>query len=149
MILQPEIKIKKIRELKNVSQEFVANKLGLSIRAYSKIETGETQLTINRLNEISDALGVNPIEVLGFDDKQVFNNCKQEGNFGNGSGNVFNALPEKLIQQYEKTINYNYRCFFCIHIIWTNFGEYCWRECFKHFWFCELFHRTGSVSKYE
>jgi len=103
MILQPEIKIKQIRELKNVSQEFVANKLGLSIRAYSKIETGETQLTINRLNEISEALGVDPIEVLGFDDKQVFNNCK-DGNFGSGDGYIYNALPEKLIQQYEKTI---------------------------------------------
>jgi transcriptional regulator with XRE-family HTH domain len=103
MILQPEIKIKQIRELKNVSQEFVANKLGLSIRAYSKIETGETQLTINRLNEISEALGVDPIEVLGFDDKQVFNNCK-DGNFGSGDGYIYNALPEKLILQYEKTI---------------------------------------------
>ena len=103
MILQPEIKIKQIRELKNVSQEFVANKLGLSIRAYSKIETGETQLTINRLNEISEALGVDPIEVLGFDDKQVFNNCK-DGNFGSGDGYIYNALPEKLMQQYEKTI---------------------------------------------
>ncbi len=103
MIHHPEIKIKQIRELKNVSQEFVANQLGLSIRAYSKIETGETQLTINRLNEISKALGVDPIEILGFDDKQVFNNCK-DGNFGSGDGYIFNAFPEKLIQQYEKTI---------------------------------------------
>jgi transcriptional regulator with XRE-family HTH domain len=102
MILQPEVKIKQVRELKNVTQEYIANKLGISTRAYSKIETGETQLTINRLNEISDALGVDPLEVLGFDDKQVFNNCKQEGNFG--SGNIFNSFPEKLIQQYEKTI---------------------------------------------
>jgi transcriptional regulator with XRE-family HTH domain len=101
MIHHPEIKIKQIRELKNVSQEFIATQLGLSIRAYSKIETGETQLTINRLNEISKALGVDPIEILGFDDKQVFNNCR-EGNFGNG--NIFNAFPEKLMQQYEKTI---------------------------------------------
>ena len=104
MIHHPEVKIKQIRELKNVSQEFVANQLGLSIRAYSKIETGETQLTINRLNEISKALGVDPIEILGFDDKQVFNNCKQEGNFGSGDGNIFNSFPEKLMQQYEKTI---------------------------------------------
>jgi transcriptional regulator with XRE-family HTH domain len=103
MIHQPEIKIKKIRELKNVTQEYVATQLGLSIRAYSKIETGETQLTINRLNEISKALGVDPIEILGFDDKQVFNNCK-DGNFGSGNGYIFNAFPEKLIQQYEKTI---------------------------------------------
>lgn len=94
------LKIKQIRELKNVTQEFVANKLGLSIRAYSKIETGETQLTINRLNEISKALGVDPIEVLGFDDRQVFNNCKQDGYIGINHINI----PEKLIQQYEKTI---------------------------------------------
>ncbi len=72
----------------------------MSIRAYSKIETGETQLTINRLNEISEALGVNPIEVLGFDERQVFNNCKQDGYIGINHINI----PEKLIQQYEKTI---------------------------------------------
>ena len=57
MILQPEQKLKQIRELKNLSQEYIANQLGLSVRAYSKIETGETQLTINRLNEISRIMG--------------------------------------------------------------------------------------------
>jgi transcriptional regulator with XRE-family HTH domain len=103
MIDHPELKIKQIRELKNVTQEYIATQLGLSIRAYSKIETGETQLTINRLNEISKALGIDPIEVLGFDDKQVFNNCKQEGNY-NTIGTTHLNFPEKLIQQYEKTI---------------------------------------------
>ena len=100
MILQPENKIKQIRELKNYTQEYVAQQLGLSTRAYSKIETGETQLTINRLNEISGILGVPPMEVLGFDDKKVFN-------FYNSSdiNNVKNMnMPEKLIQQYEETI---------------------------------------------
>jgi transcriptional regulator with XRE-family HTH domain len=100
MIINPETKIKQIRELKNITQEYVADRLGLSTRAYSKIETGETQLTISRLNEISDVLGVDPLEVIGFDDKQIFNNCKQEGNIGINHIN----LPEKLIQQYEKTI---------------------------------------------
>jgi hypothetical protein len=100
MINHPEIKIKQIRELKNLTQEHVAGELGLSTRAYSKIETGETQLTINRLNEISNILGVAPLEILGFDDKQVFNNCKQEGNIGINHIN----LPEKLMKQYEKTI---------------------------------------------
>jgi transcriptional regulator with XRE-family HTH domain len=101
MIANPEIKIKQIRELKNLTQEHVATQLGLSTRAYYKIETGETQLTINRLNEISSILGVEPMEVLGFDDKQVFNNYgKQEGNIGINHINI----PEKLMQQYEKTI---------------------------------------------
>ena len=103
MISHPEIKIKQIRELKNITQEHVANELGLSTRAYSKIETGETQLTISRLNEISGILGVAPLEILGFDEKQVFNNCKQEGNQNTiGTTNFF--FPEKLMLQYEKTI---------------------------------------------
>jgi transcriptional regulator with XRE-family HTH domain len=100
MITNPEIKIKQIRELKNLTQEYVATQLDLTTRAYSKIESGETQLTINRLNEISKILGIEPMEVLGFDERQVFNNCKQEGNIGINHINV----PEKLIQQYEKTI---------------------------------------------
>ena len=100
MITNPETKIKQIRELKNLTQEFVATQLDLSTRAYSKIESGETQLTINRLNEISTILEIEPLEVLGFDDKQVFNNCKQEGNIGINHINI----PDKLIQQYEKTI---------------------------------------------
>jgi transcriptional regulator with XRE-family HTH domain len=100
MILQPENKIKQIRELKNFTQEYVAQQLGLSTRAYSKIETGETQLTINRLNEISAILEVQPMEVLGFDDKKVFNFYNS-----NDINNVKNMnMPEKLIQQYEETI---------------------------------------------
>ena len=100
MITNPETKIKQIRELKNLTQDYVASQLQLTTRAYSKIESGETQLTINRLNEISSILGIEPLEILGFDDKQVFNNCKQEGNIGINHINI----PDKLIQQYEKTI---------------------------------------------
>lgn len=100
MIQQAETKIKQIRELKNFTQEYMAQKLGLSTRAYSKIETGETQLTINRLNEISAILEVQPMEVLGFDDKKVFNFYNS-----NDINNVKNMnMPEKLIQQYEETI---------------------------------------------
>jgi transcriptional regulator with XRE-family HTH domain len=100
MIEQPEIKIKQIRELKNFTQEYVAGKLNLSTRAYSKIETGETQLTINRLNEISTILGIEPIEILGFDDKKIFNFYNS-----NDINNIKNInIPDKLIQQYEETI---------------------------------------------
>jgi transcriptional regulator with XRE-family HTH domain len=100
MIIHPENKIKQLRELKNYTQEFMAQKLGLSTRAYSKIETGETQLTINRLNEISSILAVSPMGILDFDDKQVFNNCKQDGYIG--INHI--SMPEKLIKQYEDTI---------------------------------------------
>lgn len=100
MIKHPEIKIKQIRELKNITQEFIAKELETSTRAYSKIENGETQLTINRLNEISAILQVDPIEVLGFDEKNIFNisNCREYV----GVNHI--TIPEKLIKQYEETI---------------------------------------------
>lgn len=100
MIEQPELKIKQLRELKNFTQEYVASQLGLSTRAYSKIESGETQLTINRLNEISSILGISPIEILGFDDKNIFNiyNSSDINNIKNIN------FPEKLVEQYEATI---------------------------------------------
>lgn len=100
MIQQPELKIKQLRELKNFTQEYMAQQLGLSTRAYSKIETGETQLTVNRLNEISKILGITPVEVLGFDDKNIFNIHHSTGN----NGLNYINLPEKLIEQYEETI---------------------------------------------
>jgi transcriptional regulator with XRE-family HTH domain len=103
MIQNPELKIKQLRELKNFTQEYMAQQLGLSTRAYSKIESGETQLTINRLNDISEILGIDPIEALGFDHQNIFNNCTQEGNYNTIGTTTFN-IPEKLIQQYEKTI---------------------------------------------
>lgn len=100
MIESVEKNIKQIRELKNFSQEYISSQLGLSIRAYSKIESGETQLTINRLNQISQILEVPPMEILGFDEKQVFNHCKQEGNIGINHIN----LPVELKEQYENQI---------------------------------------------
>lgn len=99
MIIKPHIKIKQIRELKNLTQDFVAQQLGLSVRAYSKIETGETQLTIFRLNEISKILDVDPIEVLGFKGDKIFINNSTEND---GLNNI--NFPKVLINQYEETI---------------------------------------------
>ena len=102
MITSVDKKIKNIRELKNYTQEYMAEKLGISIRAYSKIESGETNLTIDRLNKLSQILEMSPLEILGFDDKQVFNHCKQEGNIGINH----NYMPKDLINQFEKHVSH-------------------------------------------
>lgn len=104
MIQQAEIKLKQLRELKNFTQEYMAQQLGLSTRAYSKIESGETQLTINRLNEIAAILEVDPVQALGFDHQNVFNNYgTQEGNIGL---NQTITISDKLIEQYESRIRH-------------------------------------------
>lgn len=61
----PGTLIRRIREQKKVTQEEVARQLNISQNAYSKIENGITQLTVNHVKQISTALGVSPIELLG------------------------------------------------------------------------------------
>ena len=104
MIEQPEIKIKNLRELRNFTQDYMAKELGLSTRAYSKIESGETQLTINRLNEIATILNADPMKLLGFDSQNVLNNYgTQEGNIA-VSQTV--TVSDMLIEQYESRIRH-------------------------------------------
>jgi transcriptional regulator with XRE-family HTH domain len=61
----PGTLIRKLREQKKVTQEEVARHLNISQNAYSKIENGITQLTVNHVKQISAALGVSPVELLG------------------------------------------------------------------------------------
>jgi transcriptional regulator with XRE-family HTH domain len=49
--------LKRYRIEKKYSQEYVAHKLGISQKAYSKIEAGTTELTVRRLTQIAAILG--------------------------------------------------------------------------------------------
>lgn len=66
-------KIKKVRELRNYTQEYMANKLGMSLTGYGNIERDETDLQYSRLEKIADALGMRIEDLISFDEKIVFN----------------------------------------------------------------------------
>lgn len=93
-------KIRQIRELKGYSQEYVASKLGVSQRAYSKLETNETKLDWQKITKIAGVFEIDPLDIISFDDNLVFHNCHQSGKFGQ----FYNHIPEKLIEQYEMRI---------------------------------------------
>lgn len=56
--------IRKTRESKRLTQEYLAGKLGISQNAYSKIELGYSQITVYRLFQIAKALDVDVTELL-------------------------------------------------------------------------------------
>jgi transcriptional regulator with XRE-family HTH domain len=66
-------KIKKIRELKNLTQEHMAIQLGLTQGTYSRMELGEVDIPYTRLEEISKILEMKPEEIIAFDERMVFN----------------------------------------------------------------------------
>lgn len=66
------LNIRRIRELKNLTREFVAAELNMSPSGYGKIERGEVDITISRLYQISDVLGVPLSSVLYLDISRLF-----------------------------------------------------------------------------
>ncbi|WP_254561198.1 helix-turn-helix domain-containing protein [Dyadobacter diqingensis] len=58
--------IRKIREYRDYSQEYLAMKLGISQNAYSKIELAYTKITLERLIQIAAVLEVNLIDLLNY-----------------------------------------------------------------------------------
>ena len=67
-------KIKEVRKNKNLLQSYVAKGLGITENAYSRIESGQTQLTINYLYEISERLEEPVGDLLGIQDRNIANN---------------------------------------------------------------------------
>jgi transcriptional regulator with XRE-family HTH domain len=57
-------KIRIQRLTKNYSQEYMAFALGISQAAYSKLERGETEISLNRIFEIGEILEISAFELM-------------------------------------------------------------------------------------
>jgi transcriptional regulator with XRE-family HTH domain len=89
-------KIKKLRELKNLTQSHVANELGISQGAYSKLELGETEISYAKLNRIAEILGISTEDITQFNEQMIFNVMH------NQTGNGF--VVQKGLTDQEKRL---------------------------------------------
>jgi transcriptional regulator with XRE-family HTH domain len=64
-------RIKTYRELRRITQETMAETLGVSQQTYSRIETGITELTLTKIHEIAQILKVMPEEIYALDSQYV------------------------------------------------------------------------------
>lgn len=63
-------KLRYFRKLRKMTQEQVAEELGISDSAYAKYETGESDITIGRLTEIAKVFLVKEHEILAYEKEQ-------------------------------------------------------------------------------
>jgi transcriptional regulator with XRE-family HTH domain len=95
--------IKKFRELRNYTQDHIAEKLEMTPQGYGKIERNEVEVTIQKLQRIADILGTTIPDMLGFEDKFVFNNYEcQQNNLKLGVNHSVNL--EEFHKIYEGRI---------------------------------------------
>lgn len=117
-------KISRIRELRGMKQETLAEKLGVSQQSVSQLEQSET-LENEKLEKVAEILGVTKEAIENFSEEQVinyfntFNEKVSSSNFGHNNTCTFNPLDklmetveenkklyERLIQVEQEKINY-------------------------------------------
>lgn len=92
--MQINEKVKKVRELSNLTQEEMASQLNMSTNGYAKIEQGKTRLNIPMLERIVAILGINLTELLNINDKNLV--CLISENSQNSSNYYANETTIEL-----------------------------------------------------
>lgn len=98
-------RVRKQRVEKKYSQDYVAMKLGISQTAYQRIESGNVEkMDIDTIVKIAEVLEVDPIELIFRNEKQVFLNCQQSGNY-HPTYNNFSEDLIKIVQTQMEALN--------------------------------------------
>jgi len=85
--------IRTLRHQHSWSQEDVANRLGISIPAFSKIETGITDVNLSRIEQIAKIFEVTPVTLLSDEEDVVDDEPQQQ---------LIEAIRQKLLEREEE-----------------------------------------------
>lgn len=101
-------RIKKYRELKNLTQQHVAEALELSLSGYGKIERNETDISVSKLEKIAKVLGTDVSSILNFDDKNFINFIENKQAMVSMRDQHINTMEifDKMVEQYKEEIAY-------------------------------------------
>ncbi len=96
--------LRKIREMRGLSLEQMAEKIGKSERTYSKIESGERDMTRNEMKEVAKLLEIPEEVMMSLDKRPIFNsfNNNQDGEYFNTYSGEAAGKTIDLIQRTTK-----------------------------------------------
>ncbi|MGE9516166.1 MAG: helix-turn-helix domain-containing protein [Solitalea-like symbiont of Acarus siro] len=98
--------IRNMRQKRGLSQQQIASKLGITAPAFSKIESGLTDVNFSRLTQIAQVFNVTVIELICYerkidDDMDVEELGRLKVELAKNKAEIID-LQKKLIKQLEK-----------------------------------------------
>jgi transcriptional regulator with XRE-family HTH domain len=93
-------KIRGVRLMKELTQENLADELGISLLAYGDIERNKKDVTMRRIEQIAEKLGVSVKDILGYGDavSNFFDQCSDSKvNTGNNNKNIENNYDQREV----------------------------------------------------
>ncbi len=103
-------KVKKLRELKNFTQEYMAKHLEMTVSGFGKIERNESEVSYQKLEKIAEILGIQVEDLVSFNEKLVFNimhnttGTLQSGYISNNGALEKEKLYEQIIVNQKEEI---------------------------------------------
>jgi len=97
--------IRRYRDLRQLSQEFMASQLNISQSSYAELENHETKLTVDRLLQIANLLELDVSLLLNSSNPTIFNLYDNQNANGKVE-NQYNNPPSDFIKQYQEQITH-------------------------------------------
>lgn len=96
--------IKNLRELRNFTQDYMSQQLNMTQAGYSKIESGNTDISYSKIIEIAKVLEVTPEDLIAFDSQKYFNSFNNVKGNNNGSV-IINMNADEIKALYTDKID--------------------------------------------
>lgn len=103
--MEIHLKIKNIREQRNYTQDYVSYELGITQPAYSKIESGKSDVSFKQLEKICDILEIGLIDLLNFNIIKKYKNNMMVKNVNENLKSIYEPILNKLGVNDTKVID--------------------------------------------
>ena len=97
-------KIKKIRELRNFTQAYMADQLGIAQESYSRLEANKSPINLDRLAKIAEILKTDMLDLLKFDENVIFQNIVNHQQANNSFIQNHNHETKEFYERIIKTL---------------------------------------------
>lgn len=101
-------RLKVLRTERGLTQEAVAEQLNISLSAYARMERGEIEMTIQRLEAVANLFGKNIIDMLELTGMKASHNFNSNSHFENNQvyqGNLqFPAVSQEAHELLKKQV---------------------------------------------
>ena len=103
--------IRKKREEKGYSQDYMATSLGITAKTYAKLENGQGRIIVKIIEDISRVLEVSPYELIKFDEFSMdngsaFKTTEELADFFGEHHETIMKLHKERIKHLESEIIY-------------------------------------------
>lgn len=104
--------MKVLRDVNGYTQEYIASELGINQNTYSKLESGQTKLTVDRVKRLAELYNVDPDYFLSEDAPIINYNSGSKSRsiintqnyHDNQEAKALDKLYEKLLSEKDKQI---------------------------------------------